>query len=75
MRTKCANENTCVKPYHMFNMLGFFPLGVSECIIMGIPMNIGTGLFKLLHKADKESTPPMRPLIFDNNEFHIPIVT
>uniref|UniRef100_A0A8B9RXR1 DNA-directed RNA polymerase subunit n=1 Tax=Accipiter nisus TaxID=211598 RepID=A0A8B9RXR1_9AVES len=49
--------------------------GVSECIIMGIPMNIGTGLFKLLHKADKESTPPRRPLIFDNNEFHIPIVT
>ncbi|KAL7990271.1 hypothetical protein Chor_013701, partial [Crotalus horridus] len=29
--------------------------GVSECIIMGIPMNIGTGLFKLLHKADKET--------------------
>ncbi|XP_069719344.1 DNA-directed RNA polymerase III subunit RPC1 isoform X3 [Phaenicophaeus curvirostris] len=49
--------------------------GVSECIIMGIPMNIGTGLFKLLHKADKDSTPPQRPLIFDNNEFHIPIVT
>ncbi|CAH1249658.1 POLR2A [Branchiostoma lanceolatum] len=24
--------------------------GVSECIILGIPMNIGTGLFKLLHK-------------------------
>jgi hypothetical protein len=24
--------------------------GVSECIIMGIPMSIGTGLFKLLHK-------------------------
>lgn len=58
----------------MFNMFGFF-VGVSECIIMGIPMNIGTGLFKLLHKADKESTPPRRPLIFDNNEFHIPIVT
>lgn len=24
--------------------------GVSECIIMGIPMSVGTGLFKLLHK-------------------------
>ena len=24
--------------------------GVSECIIMGMPMSIGTGLFKLLHK-------------------------
>ena len=27
-----------------------FVVGVSECIIMGIPMNIGTGMFKLLHK-------------------------
>lgn len=49
--------------------------GVSECIIMGIPMNIGTGLFKLLHKADKDPDPPKRPLIFDNNEFHISLVT
>eukprot|EP00794_Sanderia_malayensis_P012253 gene12253-13515_t len=24
--------------------------GVSECIIMGIPMNLGSGMFKLLHK-------------------------
>ncbi|KAM9325606.1 DNA-directed RNA polymerase III subunit RPC1 [Gastrophryne carolinensis] len=45
--------------------------GVSECIIMGIPMNIGTGLFKLLHKADKDPNPPRRPLIFDNNDFHL----
>ncbi|XP_011785079.1 PREDICTED: DNA-directed RNA polymerase III subunit RPC1 [Colobus angolensis palliatus] len=49
--------------------------GVSECIIMGIPMNIGTGLFKLLHKADRDPNPPKRPLIFDTNEFHIPLVT
>ncbi|XP_071250702.1 DNA-directed RNA polymerase III subunit RPC1 isoform X1 [Salvelinus alpinus] len=49
--------------------------GVSECIIMGIPMNIGTGLFKLLHKADKDPTPPRRPLLFDSAEFHIPLVT
>uniref|UniRef100_A0A6Q2XTY3 DNA-directed RNA polymerase subunit n=1 Tax=Esox lucius TaxID=8010 RepID=A0A6Q2XTY3_ESOLU len=49
--------------------------GVSECIIMGIPMNIGTGLFKLLHKADKDPTPPRRPLLFDNSDFHIPLVT
>ena len=28
----------------------FLFTGVSECIIMGIPMGIGTGLFKLLHK-------------------------
>ncbi|XP_078201620.1 DNA-directed RNA polymerase III subunit RPC1 isoform X2 [Callithrix jacchus] len=49
--------------------------GVSECIIMGIPMNIGTGLFKLLHKANRDPNPPRRPLIFDTNEFHIPLVT
>ncbi|KAJ8365732.1 hypothetical protein SKAU_G00145630 [Synaphobranchus kaupii] len=49
--------------------------GVSECIIMGIPMNIGTGLFKLLHKADKNPTPPKRPLLFDNSEFHISLIT
>ncbi|KAG5262768.1 hypothetical protein AALO_G00278690 [Alosa alosa] len=49
--------------------------GVSECIIMGIPMNIGTGLFKLLHRADKDPNPPRRPLLFDNPEFHIPLIT
>ncbi|XP_075697917.1 DNA-directed RNA polymerase III subunit RPC1 isoform X1 [Rhinoderma darwinii] len=49
--------------------------GVSECIIMGIPMNIGTGLFKLLHRADKDPNPPKRPLIFDNKEFHLPIAS
>ena len=27
-----------------------FLAGVSECIIMGMPMSIGTGIFKLLHK-------------------------
>ncbi|CAG04806.1 unnamed protein product, partial [Tetraodon nigroviridis] len=49
--------------------------GVSECIIMGIPMNIGTGLFKLLHKADKDPSPAKRPLLFDNAAFHIPLNT
>ncbi|XP_023805326.1 DNA-directed RNA polymerase III subunit RPC1 isoform X1 [Oryzias latipes] len=49
--------------------------GVSECIIMGIPMNIGTGLFKLLHKADKDPTPVTRPLLFDHKDFHIPLFT
>lgn len=32
--------------------------GVSECIIMGIPMTVGTGLFQLLHKY---------PLLSDNS--------
>uniref|UniRef100_A0A3B5AQI6 DNA-directed RNA polymerase subunit n=1 Tax=Stegastes partitus TaxID=144197 RepID=A0A3B5AQI6_9TELE len=49
--------------------------GVSECIIMGIPMNIGTGLFKLLHKADKDPSPVTRPLLFDTPDFHIPLIT
>ncbi|XP_045925730.1 DNA-directed RNA polymerase III subunit RPC1 [Micropterus dolomieu] len=49
--------------------------GVSECIIMGIPMNIGTGLFKLLHKADKDPSPVKRPLLFDSADFHIPLFT
>ncbi|KAK0138597.1 DNA-directed RNA polymerase III subunit RPC1 [Merluccius polli] len=49
--------------------------GVSECIIMGIPMNIGTGLFKLLHKAEKVPTPPKRQLLFDNKDFHVPLIT
>ncbi|XP_033975443.1 LOW QUALITY PROTEIN: DNA-directed RNA polymerase III subunit RPC1 [Trematomus bernacchii] len=49
--------------------------GVSECIIMGIPMNIGTGLFKLLHKAEKDPSPVKRPLLFDNADFHIPLIT
>ncbi|TRY59992.1 hypothetical protein DNTS_021683 [Danionella cerebrum] len=47
--------------------------GVSECIIMGIPMNIGTGLFKLLQSASKDPKPPRRPLLFDNPEFHLPL--
>jgi len=46
--------------------------GVSECIIMGIPMSIGTGMFKLLHKPDKTGPPSRRNLIFDNPEFHLP---
>ncbi|XP_033840470.1 DNA-directed RNA polymerase III subunit RPC1 isoform X2 [Periophthalmus magnuspinnatus] len=49
--------------------------GVSECIIMGIPMNIGTGLFKLLHRADKKSSPAQRPLLFDSSDFHVSLLT
>ncbi|XP_067671207.1 DNA-directed RNA polymerase III subunit RPC1-like isoform X3 [Haliotis asinina] len=46
--------------------------GVSECIIMGIPMTIGTGLFKLLCTAERKPELTKRPLIFDNDDFHIP---
>jgi DNA-directed RNA polymerase beta' subunit len=31
-------------------------VGVSECIIMGVPIPLGTGLFKLLHKAHGEGS-------------------
>ncbi|XP_035660991.1 DNA-directed RNA polymerase III subunit RPC1-like [Branchiostoma floridae] len=49
--------------------------GVSECIILGIPMNIGTGLFKLLHKAEKDTAPASRKLLFDVPTFHVPGVS
>nr|XP_009858083.1 LOW QUALITY PROTEIN: DNA-directed RNA polymerase III subunit RPC1-like [Ciona intestinalis] len=45
--------------------------GVSECIIMGIPMNIGTGIFKLLHKPVKKVQSLKRNLIFDQPELHL----
>lgn len=40
--------------------------GVSECIIMGKPMSLGTGILKLLNKHKKISEPVRRELIFDN---------
>jgi DNA-directed RNA polymerase III subunit RPC1 len=39
--------------------------GVSESIIMGIPVPVGTGIFKLLHKAEKDALKP-RILLFDS---------
>ncbi|KAF9109757.1 hypothetical protein BGX27_007243 [Mortierella sp. AM989] len=40
--------------------------GVSECIIMGIPMSIGTGLFKLIKKDSAQDRIPLRRrLLFD----------
>ena len=48
-----------------------FCAGVSECIIMGIPMSIGTGIFKLLHRPEKPVKPLKKPLLFDCPEFHL----
>ncbi|KFM66109.1 DNA-directed RNA polymerase III subunit RPC1, partial [Stegodyphus mimosarum] len=45
--------------------------GVSESIILGIPMSLGTGFFKLLHKSSTVPLPPRKPLLFDNPEFHL----
>lgn len=58
--------------------------GVSECIIMGIPMPIGTGNFKLKHRADSfptssKSAAPVdlsckkRDVLFDRPELHASI--
>ncbi|CAO3643339.1 unnamed protein product [Cunninghamella echinulata] len=38
-------------------------VGVSEQIIMGLPMTIGTGLFKLLHKSMHPVMPSPKPLL------------
>ena len=37
--------------------------GVSECIIMGVPIPLGTGLFKLLQKVEQRPTKPRRLLL------------
>lgn len=46
--------------------------GVSECIIMGIPMRVGTGLMELLQKPKKYTPPTPRTLMFDAKRFHLP---
>ena len=38
--------------------------GVSECIIMGVPMGVGTGLFKILAKTKEEVPLKPRPFLF-----------
>jgi len=45
--------------------------GVSESIIMGNPIPLGTGLFKLLQKVEMP-TLYSRKLLFDVPEFHLP---
>uniref|UniRef100_A0A146LPV0 DNA-directed RNA polymerase subunit n=1 Tax=Lygus hesperus TaxID=30085 RepID=A0A146LPV0_LYGHE len=44
--------------------------GVSESIIMGIPMTVGTGLFKLIHKTENDVHLPKRTLLFEDPELH-----
>lgn len=46
--------------------------GVSECIIMGIPMHVGTGLMELLYKPKKYSPPQPRQLLFNTKDFKLP---
>lgn len=56
----------------MLLLLVSLTAGVSECIIMGIPMNLGTGIFKLLYEADKPPKKIERPLLFETPQFHLP---
>merc|ERR1719473_2274981 len=43
--------------------------GVSECIIMGTPVRLGTGLFKLLHQVDVGDLPaPRAPILQSVNK-------
>jgi len=46
--------------------------GVSECIIMGIPMRVGTGLMELLYQPNKYTPPASRKLLFDCKKFRLP---
>ena len=46
--------------------------GISECIIMGIPIRVGTGLMKLLFKPDNYQKPKRRGIMFDTQDFHLP---
>lgn len=38
-------------------------VGVSECIIMGIPIPLGTGIFKLLREVEKPAVVQRKPLL------------
>eukprot|EP00300_Choanocystis_sp_HF-7_P018645 c20097_g2_i2.p1 GENE.c20097_g2_i2~~c20097_g2_i2.p1 ORF type:complete len:1413 (-),score=323.94 c20097_g2_i2:41-4279(-) len=43
-------------------------VGISECIIMGIPIPIGTGCFKLVQRLRKVKLKPSLPLLLDSTE-------
>ena len=45
--------------------------GVSECIIMGIPIPLGTGIFKLLQRTPKVTLPKSEPLLFPSVDKHV----
>jgi len=46
--------------------------GVSECIIMGIPMSVGTGLMQLLFTHKTQQARPSRRLLWDDKVFNTP---
>merc|ERR1712142_269176 len=46
--------------------------GVSECIIMGIPMSVGTGLMQLLFTHQTQQPRPSRNLLWEDKVFNTP---
>jgi len=46
--------------------------GVSECIIMGIPMSVGTGLMQLLYTHKAEQPRSSRRVLWDDKVFNTP---
>lgn len=45
--------------------------GVSESIILGTPMSVGTGLFKLLYNHGGTKMLPKRRILFESPEFSL----
>ena len=45
--------------------------GASECIIMGIPIPLGTGIFKMLHRTSKVALPKTQPTLFPSIDKHL----
>ena len=43
---------------------------MSESIISGMPMRLGTGFFDLLQKTSKEDQIHQRKLVFDDESLH-----
>ena len=41
-------------------------VGVSECVILGIPMPVGTGLFSLIQKVEKLALPQPKPTLLSS---------
>ena len=48
--------------------------GVSECIIVGAPVPLGTGLFKLV-KKNTFTPKPTKPLLLSSPEFSLPFLS
>ena len=46
--------------------------GVSECIIMGIPMHVGTGLMQVMMKHQEAAIKPNKQLLWDSKVFNTP---